>query len=340
MDVANVVAVPVSPMNSNPIPQNLGSSCCERIRVWFASFQIHFDQSSVGRLYNKTIVLSPLIYNIFTCISSVINGQFFNKLIGLFWEVKDIVEIGLQRFEWLFAAIKSAKVFAVTVLPLALFCAAKSAYDMVMTNEKIDAFLNMLASLGWFGDSSSYFVTGLQSLGVLGLEAANLAFTLSVIGAFLSSSTFLLNAKYLYQGENLFQEVLEIERKTKDNSHDAVFTALLSKSDYELNQHFGIWGHDLRQKIQRVLHNLTPNENSKQLVDILKGRIQSRNFSHKMAMTSAAVTCVGMPIILFTTMFTLGYGFLAWASIIAICGFLGERAESIKLKKSLGLSEY
>jgi hypothetical protein len=59
-----------------------------------------------------------------------------------------------------------------------------------------------------------------------------------------------------------------------------------------------------------------------------------------MAMTSAAVTCVGMPIILFTTMFTLGYGFLAWASIIAICGFLGERAESIKLKKSLGLSEY
>lgn len=295
-------------------------SCCKKIQFCFTRFKANFNQSSIGRLYDKVVVLSPLISNVFICISSVINSQFFTKLANLLWSGKDLIDNGWKRFEWLFKAIKSAKVFAATVFPLAIFCVTKAAYDMVTTNEKMDAFLNLLSSLGWFGDSAANFVMGLESLGLLAAEHVNLAFTFSVIGAFLSSATFVLNAKHLYEGKKILAQMSVLESRPND-----VLELLKQRSDCELNRYFGLLGQDIREHIQE--------DNLK----VLKGRIESGNWSCKLRMVAAAITCVSMPIILFTACFTLGYGLLAVGSMFAIVGFFSEYEENTKLKVALNI---
>lgn len=321
--------LPNSP-NSHTITVDANPTCCERISKWFETFQHRFDHSTVGRLYYKTIVLSPLISNVFTCISSLANGQFYTKLRDLIWGVRDVVDGGSKQFDWIFRAIQCSKIFALTVLPLALFSAGKAAYDMIITEEKIDALLIMIESLGWFSESSSYFVNGLQAIGTIGSAATSWAFQLSILGAMLASATLFLNIKQSFQGAKL---LLEIEKL--GDRPAAILEKIAKSSDYALNLHFGIWGEDIREKITGE----GANDHSQEKASALKDRIKARNFSYALAISSAAITCVALPIILLTTWFTLGYGCLLIASVISMAKFGIEYRETNKLKRALGIPE-
>lgn len=332
--------IPVNPpLNNPPVPPTPPAhptSCCQRVYECFQRIRHNFDNSRLGRLVYHGINLSPLISNACTCVSSIVNGQYFNILVNLMWNANTASEAAWKRYEWAFKLIRGAKVFAITAVPFALLTAGKAAYEIVATNEKIDAMLRMIESLGWTGDCASYFVNGLFDLDLVSRNAMTVAFSFSVASAFLSTATLALNAKHLYHGNKL----LETIERTGGN-YVGVLQHLNLKSDYEIRRHFGVAGHKFREKILPIIQNAENNAGIVQTtVDHLKDRIKDKNFSHKLAIASAAVTCIGMLILLFTPIFPLAYGLLALAAAVAVYNFFIERRSVNKLKHELQFAGY
>ena len=229
-------------------------------------------------------------------------------------------------------AMRSAKICAIASVPFAIYNTSRGVYDMATTPEKVDGLLRMIEGLGWLGESSSTFVNGLHMIGAVSINAISLGFAFSVTGAFLSSATLVLNAKHLHHGRRLSEELHKL-----GDDHEGVLKALESKTDYQLHRHFGVAGDKIRTKVQQVLANRQDEAAVKSTVDSLKGRIRSRNFSHALAIVSAAVTIIAMSILLFTPLSTLAYGLLAAAAVVGIIKYFYEHRAVNRLKRDFAL---
>lgn len=294
-------------------------STSDDVKMCFEGIRDSFNQSCVGKLVQRCVPFSELIADICNCISGITNTKIFNVLVDYFQSSSASIESG-KFYEFILSVFRAAKVCAVAVFPFALYKIGLDCWEIVSSVEKLDAIFRVSECLSWLGYSASIFIDGLHVVGAFVDKAVSLEFGFTLAGVILSIATILLNAKHLVQGEELLEYVDTLGDR-------AVINTFNVRSDYELERYFGMEGAKLRVVIE--------SDNAVRAVAALKERIVTRNLSHKLAITSATITVVGMAILLFTPFFPIGHGLLVVAAIISIVKFAFEYQAAQRLESEL-----
>lgn len=292
---------------------DVDNSCSARMKRCFSEAIKATKTSCIATLYGRCFPFFPLISGVWNFTTSTINAQIFNMLINLFWRPV-VTGDEWKQFEFLVKAVRCAKIVAISAIPFALYNIVIESGNLVNHGSKVDAALRLTESLGWIGDYSSTFIQGLHALGAVGEGALTASFALSVVGTCFAASTLVLNAKHLRYGEQLLKRMHGGEQAADS------LRWISRRSPEALFWHFGMEADQLKKIL---LANRTP-ESAETTLEALKGRVQSKNLSCKLTISSSSIYLVGMAILLFTPFFPIAYGLLATAAILSVIKFICE----------------
>lgn len=315
---------PESPSHAaSPNVSSVSCSC-------FSNLSSSINNSCVGRFYRRCVAYTPLVTDLTGVIVNIANAKTLSFLLNFVFDTTAASGGSWKGQEWLFKAVRDVKVLAAVTIPVALYSLGRDTYELVRGTEQVDAGLRVAENLSWLGDSTSTFISGLESTGAIhnGI-AATTFFPISIASGCLATATIALNGRRLYQSRQLLKEM---DAEPGDNE---VLTLLTSKDEYFLQKSFNVEGEKLKETLQEIqglaakkLANgdAKASQNTlKTTVDSLKERIRTKNWSHRLSILSSIVTLVGMGILLFSPFGPIAYGLMAVAALVSVAKFLYER---------------
>lgn len=296
----------------------------------FSNLAQSIQNSCIGRFYQRCVSYSPLVSDLTGVIVNIANAKTFSYMLNFVFDTTAASSSQWKGQEWALKAIRDAKLLAAVTIPVALYSVIRDGYEVALGTEKIDASLRVAENLSWLGDSTATVISGLEVTGAIpeGAVAATF-FPISIASGCLATATIALNARRLYQNQQLLKEM------NAQGSDDQVLTLLTSKDEYFLNKNFNVEGGKLKTTLQEI-QTLAQNKLSggdahasqgvlQQTVRSLKERISTKNWSHALSILSSTVTLIGMSILLFTPLSPVAYSLMAAAALVSVIKFLYER---------------
>jgi len=241
--------------------------------------------------------------------------------------------------------IGNTKLLIGVSIPCALVTMAQCIRNFTVAkchDEKVNTAFEVVECVGWLGDSTASFFRGLVTNGYAVSAVSSVILPLAVASAILSSVTVIKNAKNWAKSAQLLSNIENAQKVIREDGRSAaqdILTAISKTTDFKLKYHFKVAddGSSIRETIGKVVtvskEILLRDPSKIKVVDsnldrflvVLKDRIVAKNFSHKLAMLSMAMSLVGLAILICTVTAPVGFALLAVGSAISLSRFLYDQ---------------
>lgn len=292
-------------------------------------------QQKAQFVYNQYMNWQPFLSDASLCVACVSKMEVWGNLSEVVVGPSDSQQASL---------FSKFSIGALASVPFALMEASKSFRAALVAPEasqRLDAALNGIGALGWAGDSLATSGFGAQSLGWL-QNVSTWTTPLAIVSTGLSAVTLVTESLSWKEGHDLLTEMNHPEGVEPQEEHYSAvaLTNLLDKSDYILNKHFRVDPAKLREQITSIVTAVSshPRENKTKATSVLnalKDRIKTKNFSNKLAILAAIVGLIGGAILLFTPLGTLGLALMTVGYIVSIIKFSYEYRASRRFTAAL-----
>ncbi|MEM1282746.1 MAG: hypothetical protein AAGG81_04255, partial [Chlamydiota bacterium] len=226
-----------------------------------------------------------------------------------------------EAVDFLGPILHIAKTIGIGLAPLYLYQFGKQVYDFVKHDIDLgDFLLNSFESLARCTDSIVTFLQDLTTLGKLPLEILKYLWPFDVIGLVLSTISLISHARGWHRTANFAKEFDKVMDLTKDSSQltneeiDNFIKFIRNQDDKKIEKIFEMNKDDLVSRVNKVAaHTISLNNDSaresdrknaqeefKDAVKSLRGRVTSKIVSHQLGVTSSAISVVANSILFVT----------------------------------------
>ena len=237
------------------------------------------------------------------------------------------------------------KVTSAMIGPIAVYEFVKAWEKILMNpemNDKIDAFIEMILSVGKGVKSAVANAELLKLMGKIGKDSLNWIFAATLLRCALSVASLVAAGKGIYETNLLLAEIEEIEKRLGFKNYEALITALLTKQGIE--KHIPEINEKTIGKVERIFENNMSEDGighqiaQKNLEDVyktLKNRVHSKITNHALSIVSDSVNLIGTGVLLFTPYTPVANGLMAAGAIVSIGKYLYNESYSSDLTEKL-----
>lgn len=230
----------------------------------------------------------------------------------------------------------SGKALSIASAPLA-FQGIYNGFNRILTKDdrsnRTDGALNVVKCLGSVSKVAAKVIKVVNQFGWISMRSLKWASNLTIIGTALSVAGLVSVAKN-------WIDATGFRKKHFDGKLDysVAVNELLANRGNGLRRQLQIKRALLNEKIREIRQNAQKGvEIDKQIFEALKGRIESRLNSHRLAFLSAAVSLAAGSILIATPGAPLLYGALALGSFITANKLVSERNGDREFRRSFNL---
>lgn len=238
---------------------------------------------------------------------------------------------------------ESGKALSIASAPLAvqgMYKGFNRVFTKMDASNRIDGALAVIKSVGSLSKLSVKVAKVVHSFGWITSEALKWTAAVTVFGTALSAAGLISVIKNWVQAED-FQRRVGLHKKPKD--YAKAIDEMLANKGNGLKRHLQISRKDLHPKIDAIrkkaeAEGKKTEDINKFIFKALKGRVQNKILSHRLAFLATTIGLVTGIILLATPAAPLMYAALAIGSFITINKFLVDKSSDKQFKRFLNVN--